>query len=931
MKDILGFLTKFGYKIKLNIFFIILFILTIFSVVQIIVLMNISFFSLDSSREISKKSIDTIIKEQTTQLYKSYANNLARRISDFMFSCETDLLDISILPGDSDLYLNFSRNNSRWVSSINNYKPLYKEISLIDKTGKELIKISDNRLVPDYLLKNVSDPENTTYLTETYFEDTRKNESDIFISHLTSWYVSRFEQLEQGKTIDGVIRFAKKLKTANGEFKGMVMIALDIIHLMDFVDYQVIHRDSIVSKYKTGSYNYIIDDEGWIIAHQKLWDIKGYDRNGILVEPLGPATPEWKYSAGIIPINLLNMDWRLRDYETNEPMSSMIDRVRRGETIITTMKSMGIYKETDGIVRTRAYAPIFFSTGSHKKNRIFGIVSVGTSLKQFNDNSNSLAAQLSEINRKSKDEFLYATLGLFIAVLIFSYLIARWIAKPINILTSTVTNISRGDYKLVRAQSPIEEVRVLSTEVIKLSEELKEKESKINLYVKDLEIVNDKLSKAEKEISSFWNHEYKAESDTILEEKIKVYEAEYPTLKTLRKEECIGESPSFLRLLRVLVPQSQMNIPTWIYGESGVGKSSLAYVIHCLSPRAHGPFQVFGASEFAASDPMLVMGKLFGYGVGHGITGIDKNGQSGILQECDGGTLLVDDVESLPVDTQAKILRVIDGLDFHAAAGKSKSMSVDIRFLFASNVNLEQLVKEGSFRKDLFRRIGGSFNKIEVPPLRDRKQDIPLLANYFTEKFNLKYNLKLKIGNGALDILCNHDYREGNIGELRSVIEIACESCRLEGEVIISSKHLSSIKSNNNRNPDTQENPNSIFTESEEEKLSILRNNHFRIDVSEEKLGFKQGSHTLSHYLRGISFKTMKETQWNIESASELIIGPALNGITKKIVEKKMAGYIKNILSKIDQNQESSLYTNLPKEYHKHLDAVISNLKNKFN
>ena len=927
MKEKFQRLLLFKSKIKLNIFFVILSALTIFAGIPIFILMTQSFSNLDHSREISKATIETTVKEQTIQLYKSYAQNLANRISDFIQACEIDLADISSLPHQPNLYLSFSKNNSRWVNSIKEHKPLYKEITLIDRNGKEIIKVVNNELVPAYLLKNVSDPKNTTYLSETYFEDTRESKGDVFISHLSSWYISRQEQLEQGKIIDGVIRFNKKLLSPSGEFLGVCTIALDILHIMDFVDYQTIPKDSMVAKYKTGSYTYVIDDEGWIIAHQKLWDIKGYHRDGTPVEPLTDKTPKWKYSSGIIPINLFHMDWRLKDHETNEPMSSIIERVRRGETAITTMKSMGIYKETDGIVRTRAYAPITYSAGSLKKHGIFGIVSVGTSLKKFNDNTRSLAAQLAEINDNSKQEMYYITLFMFAAVLLFSYLIARWISSPMDKLTSAVTNISKGDYNLTQIESPIEEVKVLSKEVVALADELKEKENKINRYVKDLELVNAKLAEAKKELSAYWRHEYEAESDTILDEKIKLYEEEYPILKYLRSEKCIGISPAFLRTLRLVVPQSQMNIPTWIYGESGVGKSSLAYVIHALSPRAKGPFHVFGASEFAAADPMIVLGKLFGYGSGHGISGIDKNGQPGILEECNGGTLLIDDVDSLPIDTQSQILRVIDGLDFHHAAGKSKSISVDVRFLFASNVNLEQSVKDGFFRKDLYRRIGGSFNKIEIPPLRNRKQDIQLLANYFAGKFSSKYNMKFKIAEGALDLLHSHEYREGNIGELHALIEIACESSRIEGDGIITQKHFPSINKNKNGKNKYEDKYKTIFNESEEKKLAVMRDNYFRIDISEEQLGFKTGSRTLSHYLRGISLKALSQSNWELETAAKLIIGPDLNGKTEEIIKTKMDGYIKNIISKKGTKQESSLFTNLPKEYHKYLNTAILSLK----
>ena len=178
---------------------------------------------------------------------------------------------------------------------------------------------------------------------------------------------------------------------------------------------------------------------------------------------------------------------------------------------------------------------------------------------------------------------------MFAAVLVFSFWIARWISNPMDKLKSAVTNISKGDYNLTKIESPIEEVKVLSKEVVVLADELKEKENKINRYVKDLEIVNKKLADVKKELSAYWQHEYEVESDTILDEKIKLYEKEYPALKDLRKDVYIGNSPAFLRVLRLVVPQSQMNIPTWIYGESGVGKSSLAYVIHALSPRSKGP------------------------------------------------------------------------------------------------------------------------------------------------------------------------------------------------------------------------------------------------------------------------------------------------------------------------------------------------------
>ena len=145
----------------------------------------------------------------------------------------------------------------------------------------------------------MSIPENTTFKSETYFKQTKSGDPDIYVSHLTGWYISRHEQLEQGKTYTGVIRFCKKLKDDRGNFDGICMLALDHRQLMDFMCAESDDKISLIEKYKTGNYNYIIDDEGWIITHPKLWDIRGLDRDALPVESLTKDTPKWKVEAGL--------------------------------------------------------------------------------------------------------------------------------------------------------------------------------------------------------------------------------------------------------------------------------------------------------------------------------------------------------------------------------------------------------------------------------------------------------------------------------------------------------------------------------------------------------------------------------------------------------------------------------------------------------
>ncbi|MFQ5825561.1 MAG: sigma 54-interacting transcriptional regulator, partial [bacterium] len=736
------------------------------------------------------------------------------------------------------------------------------------------------------------------------------------------WYISRQEQLEQGKSFSGVIRFCKKLTDDKGDFAGMYMLALDHRHIMDFIWHAPMDKESLVTTYKTGNYNYIIDDEGWIIAHPKNWDIRGLDKNGVPIEPLSENTPEWKFDAGLIPINLQKMDWRLHDIYTNEPMSSVINRVQRGETIITTMKSMGIYGESEGIIRTRAYAPIHYDSGPYDKHGIFGAVVIGTSLEEFLANTKILTQQIENINKFTKNRMIVIAAVILIGVIFFSFFVAKLMAKPMRKLNQVLNQIGDGNFDVPNINSSIQEIRELSHGVKNLASDLKDKEEKLNQNVKDLEIVNMKLAEAKKELDSYWKHEYETESDNVLEEKINFYEKEYTKLREIRREIYIGNSPVFLRMLRQIVPLSQMTIPTWIYGESGVGKSALARAMHLLSPRCDEPFHVFEASEFAAADPMIVLGKLFGYGPGHGIQGIDKNGQKGIVEECHRGTLLIDDVDALPLETQAQILRVVDGLPFHPAAGKSRNICSDIRFIFATNVDLEQRLRQGSFRKDLFRRMGGSVNKIEIPPLRDRKSDIPLLVNYFIGQVSNRFGVDFEITTGALKLLTGHDYYEGNIGELRMLIELACENARIEGDSTISEKHFPAIAKMEYQVIEKSNFSTGIFNRKECNELFVLRKNNFRMEASEHELGYRRGSRTLSHHLRGICLKALSRVDWNIDAASELIVG-SLDGKTEEIIKTRIIGYLKNISDKRKLSQEASLYKNLPKEYHAVLKKSI--------
>jgi len=912
-------------KGQVTIFIVLLSVLLFFSLIPAIVIILQSINTLNYTKQISQSALDDTFREQAVKIYISNAENLSKRISDFLYSRVEDLEDLSLVPENKKSFLNFSKNHERYNSSLSKVIPLYKQVALIDIHGQEVIKIVNGSALDKRLLKNVSDPENTTYLTEDYFIATKNSFEEIFIGHLKSWYISRNEQLNFNKTLDGIIRFCLKRKNNAGEFNGIYMIALDINHILDFVNYMNIPKDSLVNKYKKGSYTYIIDDEGWIIAHQKLWDIRGLFKDGNEVPSLDENIPNWKYDSGIIPINLFKMDWRLKDSKTGVPMSELMERVRRGETVFTTMKSMGIHGHTPGIVRSRIYAPIFFNVDGYKKHSIFGAVSVGTSEKEFFMIVNNLTSELEEINATSKNQMLVVTLILSFGAIFFSFIIAKYLSKSLQKINLSLSDIGKGQFEIQGATSSIKEIKELSDMVVKLSKKLRTKETEINQNLKNLESLNTKLVNAERELAEYWKYEYTYEPEHILENRLKGFENNFPKLKEIRESICIGNHPDFLRVLRQTLAQSQMTLPTWLSGETGVGKTALARVIHLLSPRKNGPYSVFAASEFSAADPIIVQGKLFGYGEGHGITGIDKKGRKGIIEECNGGTLFIDDIDSLPLETQAQLLRVIDGMDFHPAVGKSKSIYTDVRFLFASHSNLEELVKKGLFRKDLFRRIGGNFNKIEIPPLRERRSDILAITKNFVKRYNEKFGSNFSISQPALKILMNHDYREGNIGELKVLVQFAYENARIEGTELITPRHLS-IKNKLEYKPTVTkefQNEDELLTSREVKELEILRENNFQMSRSEKELGFKNGSKTLSHHFRGICLKLYVLNNYDIDSTIREIT-QLNNSETNKKMKSKIEGYINNVNTKIKDKQTTSLFKNLPKEYHQYLSKLLS-------
>ena len=224
-----------------------------------------------------------------------------------------------------------------------------------------------------------------------------------------------------------------------------------------------------------------------------------------------------------------------------------------------------------------------------------------------------------------------------------------------------------------------------------------------------------------------------------------------------------GESPAIRDVLARIEQVSQTDTTVLLTGESGTGKELAARAIHFSSPRKDARLVAVDCGAIAAA---LIASELFGH-VRGAFTGALAD-REGLIQTADGGTLFLDEISSLPLDLQATMLRVIETREVRAV-GASDPVEVNVRYVAATNRDLGALVQEGSFREDLFYR----FNvfPIHLPPLRDRREDIPLLAREFLSMFSAKMHKRLgEFTPEAMDVLAQYDW-PGNVRELSNVVE----------------------------------------------------------------------------------------------------------------------------------------------------------------
>ncbi len=268
-----------------------------------------------------------------------------------------------------------------------------------------------------------------------------------------------------------------------------------------------------------------------------------------------------------------------------------------------------------------------------------------------------------------------------------------------------------------------------------------------------------------------------------IEKELNLYKDEFKRVNKAKYalDSIISESKVMEELKEITKRAAKTNSNVLVLGESGTGKELFAHAIHNNSRRIEAPFIKVncGAIPFE-----LLESELFGYEEGS-FTGAKKGGKIGKFKAADGGTIFLDEIGDLPMNMQVKLLRVLQDREIERI-GSNYSEKIDVRVIAATNKDLDKMVAEGMFRLDLYYRL--NVVSIKIPPLRERKEDIPILSKYLVEKISKAENVRVdKISEDTLEYLKNYDW-PGNVRELENILERAINF--LETEVIIKPEHL---------------------------------------------------------------------------------------------------------------------------------------------
>lgn len=421
-------------------------------------------------------------------------------------------------------------------------------------------------------------------------------------------------------------------------------------------------------------------------------------------------------------------------------------------------------------------------------------------------------------------------------------------------------------------------------------------------------------------------------------ERLQRLEDEYPAIRNARHSNLLGRSPLWVKVYEDSVLASRGDTPVLIVGESGTGKTELARTITAMGGREGQPYREISCAQFEHADPAFALGKLFGIGKGHGLPNTVQGGQPGLLEECGGGMLFLDDFDRLPLNAQDLLLYPLEGKAFEPGIGSGPPRQASLKFILATNRDPDELVEQGELRADVVARIGA---RVFIPPLRERPEDLPLLIDNFVRVIGDEFDHKIEsISSRAMNILRANEYRKGNVRELYSELRTAIGKASLEHDTVLRGEYISAelrawiaSRASPERSMAAQRSRDHPVSSGQAEhgsstesdaavELEVLRRNSFRIQPSEEELGLSHKSKTLSNHLRGRCMQSLADNGWEPEMAARELVGSNDREAIVR-VQRKMQRFLESVDRSVAEGTENRLFNNLPASYHAALTAAI--------
>lgn len=418
-------------------------------------------------------------------------------------------------------------------------------------------------------------------------------------------------------------------------------------------------------------------------------------------------------------------------------------------------------------------------------------------------------------------------------------------------------------------------------------------------------------------------------------------EYEYPAIREARESHLLGRSPVWERVFAHALLAAKGDMPVLITGESGTGKTQLARTIAALTGRPHDAYREISCAQFEHADPAFALGKLFGVGTGHGLPNTLRSGQPGLLEECDGGVLFMDDFDCLPPNAQDLLLYPLEGKPFEPGIGSGAPRSVSLKFILATNRDVDELVDQGKLRADVVARVGA---RVHIPPLRERTEDIPLLVQHLLSSLGDEFDHQVDaISPKAMNILNSRSYRKGNVRQLRAELRMAIGKASLEDDPVLRAGYLAdelhdeaaSGRSADGRErrsaraayaalaPGDEAGPQESGDSARE--LAALRRHAFHIRKAETDLGLSHKSKTLTNHLRGRCIQALVDNDWDIDAAARALAGTDDARVLARL-QGKMTRYLASIRRSVADGTEQRLFNNLPSAYHAALSRAIGHV-----